>query len=61
MKFWICPDCGDHNDFGERCDCENENKPSTAANHNEACLESGISQDHIVNISQKGELCNEIR
>lgn len=24
MKFNTCPYCGDHLDFGERCDCQQE-------------------------------------
>lgn len=22
MKYKVCPDCGSHLDFGERCDCK---------------------------------------
>jgi hypothetical protein len=24
MQYKICPDCGAHLDFGERCDCQDE-------------------------------------
>lgn len=23
-KFVVCPDCGEHLDFGEKCDCKKE-------------------------------------
>ena len=30
MKYKICPDCGAHIDFGERCDCTKKDVPCAA-------------------------------
>lgn len=27
MQYVICPRCGAHLDFGEKCDCDNETEP----------------------------------
>lgn len=28
MKYWVCPYCHAHLDFGERCSCQDEEKES---------------------------------
>lgn len=32
MKCRICPDCGCNLDFGERCDCQEEDKVQSGTN-----------------------------
>lgn len=31
MQYHVCPDCGAHLDFGERCDCKNEREDTSDA------------------------------
>lgn len=34
--YRICPDCGAYLDFGERCDCQDEEKTAPSATNTES-------------------------
>ena len=58
--YRICPDCGAYLDFGERCDCQDEEKAAPVLEHrNGSRVESELTDPHSTSIVHHNEGGNQ--
>lgn len=57
--YRICPDCGAYLDFGERCDCQDEEKAAPVLEHRNGQVDQKLTDPRSTSIVHQNEGGNQ--